>query len=114
MNQSEKRLILKQVIQILNNNLEILVNSALEAKEFSTNEESKAENKYDTRGLEASYLASGQAQRAQKLKEQIYILEQVTFSDGMECKKVGVGSLVKILVNDQDERLLFVLPSGGV
>jgi hypothetical protein len=37
--------------------------AAKQAHEAATNEESVAENKYDTFGLEASYLAHGQSQR---------------------------------------------------
>lgn len=37
--------------------------AALQAHQAATNEESVAENKYDTFGLEASYLAHGQSQR---------------------------------------------------
>ena len=35
-------------------------------REEATDEQSKAENKYDTRGLEASYLARGQSRQARE------------------------------------------------
>jgi hypothetical protein len=37
------------------------------AREAATGADTKAENKYDTRGLEASYLAAGQAEQADEL-----------------------------------------------
>ena len=42
--------------------------------EAATNEESKAENKYDTRGLEASYMAQAQSLRVSELKKDHYNL----------------------------------------
>ena len=40
-----------------------------EATEAATGDDTKAESKYDTRGLEASYLAAGQAEQADELAE---------------------------------------------
>lgn len=112
MNFDDKEKVLNLVLKELRQNLEVLVKSAFEAKEFSTNEESKAENKYDTRGLEASYLASGQAQRAQKLKEQIYLIEKVELQ--RLSGKAGIGSIVEVLIEESQKKYLFLLPSGGV
>lgn len=39
------------------------------AHETATHEENVAENKYDTLGLEAAYLAAGQARRAEAIRE---------------------------------------------
>lgn len=110
----DKTHLFNQVLQILEDKLKLLVDAAFEAKEASTNEEAKAENKYDTRGLEASYLASGQARRAKELQEQIYLLNKVQIKDFSESEKVGISAIVTILVDEEQKKLLFVLPSGGV
>ncbi len=114
MTRFDKSEILDKVLQVVEGNLGVLVDSAIAAKEFSTNEESKAENKYDTRGLEASYLASGQAQRAQKLQEQIYLLKKVNLQSYSKEASVGIGSVIELHVNESLKKHLFVLPSGGV
>ena len=114
MTRIDKEVILQQVVESLEANLKVLVAAAFEAKEISTNEESKAENKYDTRGLEASYLASGQAMRAQKLQEQIYILKKVKLTDFNDKTPVGIGALVELSVDESESKLLFILPIGGV
>ena len=73
-----------------------------------TSEESKAENKYDTRGLEASYLARGQAERIVALRRQVGWLGAVPAGGS----RVGLGSLVQ-LEEDGTERWVLVVPEGG-
>ena len=41
----------------------VMTKAALAAHEAATHSESKAEDQYDTRGLEASYLAGAQSKR---------------------------------------------------
>ena len=96
--------------------MQIKLNAALSevksAKEAATHEESKAENKYDTRGLEATYIAQAQAKRASEIKEDLYNLSKVEFPTGHNT--VSVGHLVQIFYSDQNkDSWLFLLPSGG-
>ena len=114
MTRFDKNLIFEEMLKKLQENLSVLIDAAFEAKEASTNEESKAENKYDTRGLEASYLASGQAKRAQKLQEEIFNLQKVDLKDFHGDDKVGVGALVELEINGAQKKHLFLLPVGGV
>ncbi len=108
----DKSAILKNIIDQLNINLDAAIAEAKSAKDAATAEESKAENKYDTRGLEASYIAQAQAGRAAKIKEDIYNLSKVDLS---KAESVSVGSLVTVYYTDQDkESCYFLLPCGGV
>lgn len=45
------------------------------AREAATGADTKAENKYDTRGLEASYLAAGQAEQADDLSRALHLVD---------------------------------------
>ena len=56
-----KTQLLKQIVSCLSESLGILEKAARASHEEATHESSKAESKYDTRGLEAAYLAGGQA-----------------------------------------------------
>src|SRR3990167_5836127 len=58
-----KAQLLHQVIAHLETALSQAQQAAQTAYEAATDEENIAENKYDTLGLEASYLATGQARR---------------------------------------------------
>ncbi|MGH1468103.1 MAG: GreA/GreB family elongation factor [Bdellovibrionales bacterium] len=108
----DKPAILKSIIEQLNVNLDAAIAEAKNAKDAATAEESKAENKYDTRGLEASYIAQAQAGRASKIKEDIYNLSKVDLS---KADSVSVGSLVSVYYVEQDkESYYFLLPCGGV
>src|SRR4029079_9213122 len=68
-----KTIIIKKVVTQLAAELESYGKAARAAHAEATHEQSKAENKYDTRGLEAAYLARGQskqmAEAAQAIEE---------------------------------------------
>lgn len=51
------------------------VKASKDAAEYATNEESKADSQWDTQGLEASYLAAGQAGQARQWAETIEALQ---------------------------------------
>jgi hypothetical protein len=91
---------------------DLLCRASQAAREEATSEENKAENQYDTRGLEASYLAAGQAERAEELAESLRIFKLVDFSDMPEGSPIAVGALVE---TDFEGELSYYLlaPSGG-
>ena len=70
MNKSD---LLTQIIASLHERLEALQNAARASHAEATHESSKPENKYDTRGLEAAYLAGGQARQAREILDSIKI-----------------------------------------
>ena len=57
----KKAQLLKQIVASLSESLGVLEKAARASHAEATHESSKAESKYDTRGLEAAYLAGGQA-----------------------------------------------------
>ena len=63
-----KQSLVKKIIARLTGELELYAKAAHAAHAEATHEQSKAENKYDTRGLEASYLARGQSKQAAELE----------------------------------------------
>lgn len=72
-----KKEVLIRLLDSYQQDLSLLERAAHEAREAATHEESKAENKYDTRGLEASYLAGAQAKRAVELQGVIRHLQNL-------------------------------------
>jgi transcription elongation GreA/GreB family factor len=109
----DKASLIKHILNELEIKLEAALAEAQSSKEAATHEESKPENKYDTRGLEATYIAQAQAKRAGQIKEDIYNISQVDLEQKNE--KVSAGSLIKILYNKQNKEVFyFVLPSGGI
>lgn len=70
------------IIASLQNSLEAARTSALAAQQAATHSESKAETKWDTFGLESSYLAGAQAQRVSQLEEALLYFEKMQFDAG--------------------------------
>ncbi len=59
-----KRALIRKIVARLTEELEVCFRAVQASRAEATHEQSKAENKYDTRGLEASYLARGQSKQA--------------------------------------------------
>lgn len=89
-----------------------LTHAALENKNFATDQEFKAESKYDTRALEASYLASAEAKRVEELKLEIQILEEVDTKVSDRSSEVSLGALVELLYSGR-RMLYFLIPTAG-
>jgi transcription elongation GreA/GreB family factor len=108
----DKSALIKAIQNQLHDKLESTLAEALAAKEAATNEESKAENKYDTRGLEASYIAGAQAKRVAQFREDLYNLSKV---DLKTSESIRVGSLAEVFHDQKNESFFyFLLPCGGV
>ncbi len=82
------------------------------AHEAATGDDAKAEGKYDTRGLEASYLAAGQATQADELKQSLVLFESFEFPDFDLDDPIAPGALVE---GELDGETVFFLlaPAGG-
>ena len=107
-----KKSILDQITEQTKEQLEHSTREALNLKEAATNEESKAENKYDTRGLEASYMAQAQSLRVSELKKDHFNLLKMALPD--TPTKAVLGSIIELLTVDSEEKTFyFLLPVGG-
>ena len=78
----------------------------------ATDGDSKAENKYDTRNLEASYLARGQAFRVAELQEAVSAFEDLEVHPPAVTMTVKLGSLVK-LQTPSETLFYFIGPAAG-
>ena len=65
----DKFVLLQQVLKRLAEDLLQSEQAVRAAHEAATHEENIAENRYDTLGLEAAYLATGQARRAEAIRQ---------------------------------------------
>lgn len=83
------------------------------AHEAATGDDTKAEGKYDTRGLEASYLAAGQAEQAELLAESLATLERFKFKDFDFDDPIAVGALVEAEAADEIHYYLLSPVGGG-
>src|SRR4051794_24082898 len=108
----EKRALIEQIVASLAAELEGYARSARSAHAEATDEQSKAENKYDTRGLEASYLARGQSRQAAETATSLreyQALEPRSFGKG---EPIDVGAVV-VLKEGSGESMYFLGPRAG-
>jgi transcription elongation GreA/GreB family factor len=82
------------------------------AAEGATHEEAKPENSKDTRALEQSYLARGQAMRVADARRGVIEVGVMSVDAVRAGQPVAVGALVTT-AEDDGERVLFVAPQGG-
>jgi transcription elongation GreA/GreB family factor len=107
-----KDLLLKELISRASSELAKLEEAAKSNRDFATDQEFKAESKYDTRALEASYLASAETKRVEELKLEIQILEEVDPNASKKLGEISIGALVELLHNNQS-RKYFLIPTAG-
>lgn len=82
------------------------------ATEAATGDDSKAEGKYDTRGLEASYLAAGQAEQADELVATLERFESLELPAFETTDAIGAGALIET-ETDGDLAYFLLAPCGG-
>ena len=82
------------------------------AVEGATHTEARAENDKDTRGLEQSYLARGQAQRVAELETGIALVHTLAVRAFAPTEPITLGALVTV-DEDGDAKQLWVAPYGG-
>ena len=98
----------------LRSRLERLARAARAAHAAATDPGSKAESKYDTRSLEESYLATGQARQVQELAETLRIFENLRPVDFSESDEIGSGALVEVERGAEKMFFLLVPAAGGM
>lgn len=107
-----KRALIRKIIDKLAEELEVYFRAAQAARTEATHEQSKAEHKYDTRGLEASYLARGQSRQAAEIQGAIAAFEKLETRKFGESEPVDVGAFVELELNGE-KAAYFVGPRAG-
>ena len=91
-----KRALIKKIVARLADELEVYFRAARASRAEATHEQSKAENKYDTRGLEASYLARGQSRQAVEIQAAIAAFETLDARQFGAGEPIDVGAFVEL------------------
>ncbi|MCB1124601.1 MAG: hypothetical protein KJT03_23820 [Verrucomicrobiae bacterium] len=109
----EKLAVIDGVIAILEKEIEQGRRASKEAFEAATDEDAYSDGKYDTRSLEASYLAGGQAQIVKELGDALQGFKLLRAQHFMQppLKQIGLGSLVEI--ESGGESSWYIIGPGG-
>jgi transcription elongation GreA/GreB family factor len=109
-----KQELMNRIIDKLNQELSAITLSAEAAHAAATHEESRAEDKHDTRGLEASYLADAQARRAAELKRLIAGYKFLPLRHFGNKDAIAPGALVELDLNAKRSFYFLVHQGGGI
>jgi transcription elongation GreA/GreB family factor len=107
-----KRALIRKIIARLTDELEVYFRAARASRAEATHEQSKAENKYDTRGLEASYLARGQSRQAAEIQGAIAAFEKLDARRFEAGESIDIGAFVE-LAFDGEKTAYFIGPRAG-
>lgn len=103
----------KLIIERLKGDLALFLAAAKKAHEAATHEENIPDNKYDTLSLEASYVAQGQANRAQELKASLHEYQTMALQEFDDDTPIRLSALVELEAEDGEERAVFIGPREG-
>src|SRR5947209_980554 len=108
----DKKSLISKIIAHLAGELALYAKAARAAHAEATHEQSKAENKYDTRGLEASYLARGQSRQAAETAFAMQQFESLSVHAFGPQDPIDLSALVELEGNGE-RSIYFIGPSGG-
>src|SRR3954467_14989813 len=109
----DKFLLQQQVLKRLAEDLLQAEQAVRGAHETATPQENNAQNKYDTLGLEAAYLATGQVRRAEAIRKALADWRQFRPRPYDARKGIQLGALVCLIDSDDEQQYLFLGPAGG-
>nr|BDT27160.1 GreA/GreB family elongation factor [Bacteriovorax sp. HI3] len=107
----DKKKIVEVLIEKLNTELKEVEGAAKSTRDLAVAPDLKSEGKYDTRAIEAGYLASAQNKRVEEIKMDIQMLEDLV-TQIEPASKLQLGSLGLIDCNGQ-KRLYFLSTTSG-
>jgi transcription elongation GreA/GreB family factor len=107
-----KQALKDELIRLLTADLETLERAQQATREAATHEQAKPENDKDTRALEQSYLARGQALRVEELRAGLAEVMSMPVRAFAEGQPAALGALVTV-EEDGGELVLFIAPHHG-
>jgi transcription elongation GreA/GreB family factor len=107
-----KRILIQKIIAALTEELGVYFKAAHASRAEATHESSKAESKYDTRGLEASYLAHGQSKQAAEIEAAIAAFEKLAVRKFLPTDPIDLGAFVQ-LDHAGESSFYFIGPKAG-
>jgi transcription elongation GreA/GreB family factor len=110
----DKRKLVEEIQRSLALELHEIMQAAEASRQAATHEESKPEDQYDTRGLEASYLAGAQAQRVADIQKQILVYRFLPIREYGQQDVIAPGALVEMKLNERSAYYFLVPQAGGM
>lgn len=109
----DKELFREQILARLTADHQLLLLAAKSSHAAATHEDNVPDSRYETLALEASYIAQGQANRAQDIKQSIAAYRQLQLQDFDELSSIRMTALVQLEDEKGNEKLVFIGPAAG-
>jgi transcription elongation GreA/GreB family factor len=111
----DKAALLSELKARLQREFDTLVAAHHATQEGATHEESRPENDKDTRAVEQSYLARGQAERVRALQDDLQKLAHLSLRPLSSDSTVVLGALITVesAQGDGEPQLYFLVPAGA-
>ena len=109
----DKRLLLDEIRRALRAELATAERVARDTAEAANHPEARPENDKDTRKLELSYLAAGQAARARELEMAITLVGAIDAAPCEPDDAVRVGTLATLEIDGRGQRVFLSPVAGG-
>lgn len=109
----DKSQLLQGIISELTELYDNAITAANIAHDTATHEENVAENKYDTLGLEAAYLAHGQSQRVAECAADLHAYRVLSLAQNTRSETIKLTSLVTITDENASTFTVFLGPAAG-
>lgn len=110
---AEKRVLFAQLTERVREEYLTLLAAQKATQQAATHEEARPENDKDTRALEQSYLARGQAERVATLKEDVGALSSLQLRGFDDGDKIALGAFVVLEDENEEPRYYLIAPAGA-
>lgn len=108
-----KEEVLEKIIATLTADLALFTRAARTAHAAATHAECLPDNKYDTTALEASYVAQGQANRAQDIRRALESYRNLELRPFSDKDPLRLTALITVAAEDSSSRHFFLGPAAG-
>jgi len=113
LSRERKKALLAGLVAHVEGEVATMRKAAYDAAEAATHAEAKPENDKDTRALEASYLAAGQATRVAELENALKLLVGIELKDIGKATPICASAVITLEDDDGAHTLFFMSPHGG-
>lgn len=109
----DKKTIKETLLNRLNNEIAGFSEIASSTKDYANSESVKSDGKYDTRGVEAGYLAGAQLKRLEELKLEKKLIEDIELQSFSSNDEIKIGALLEIEFNNTKKKYFLSSTAGG-
>ncbi len=108
----DKQALLRAILDALREQFVRLCGAAEQSRAGATDGENRAEGKYDTRSIEANYLADGQNRQAEKISLASAAMQLLPLRPFGPGEAAGLGALVEVQMR-AEKMWFFLAPAAG-